>query len=131
MLNCAQAPLKQLVSRPHSIRIDDVCLAVVGDLANAPLAVQRLYLGPVEPSGLPGQAHDTTELVQRDLRLEAERRERVAEVERVLGVPVEVRSNREPRRRYAVDHGTIPKDRQVETVAVERHQLRPELGNSR
>jgi hypothetical protein len=61
--------------------------------------------------------------------MRSERRENVAQVDRVLGVSVEVGSNSQPWRRDAMDHGTITQNGQVEAIAVERHELRRQLSD--
>jgi hypothetical protein len=124
-----QPPSKQLVPQPQPVRVDHVRLAVVGNLADAPLAVVPLHVGPADAVGLPRHPHHPAEFVQRGPRLQAERRQRVAQVDSVLGVPVEVRPGRQPRRGHPIYHRPVPQDRQVEAVAVERHQLRLQLGD--
>ena len=59
--------------------------------------------------------------------MRSERRENVAQVDRVLGVSVEVGSSSQPWRRDAMDHGTIAQNGQVEGVAVEGDELRVQL----
>ena len=59
--------------------------------------------------------------------MRAERREDVAEVERVVGVSVEVGADRQPGSRDLVDHGSVAQDGQVEAVAVEGDELRVQL----
>jgi hypothetical protein len=49
--------------------------------------------------------------------------EHVAQVERVLGVPVKIGPDRQPRCCHCVDHRPIAQDGKVKGVAIERHEL--------
>jgi hypothetical protein len=73
---------------------DDIGLAVVGDLLDLALSEVALDLAAVEPLRLSGEAHDFADLVKGGLALGAERRERVTQIDGILGVPVKVRTRR-------------------------------------
>src|SRR5262249_5077379 len=96
------------------------------DLALAKIA---LDLTTIEPFRLSGQPHHSADLVKSGLPLRTERREDVTQIDGILGVPVEIGTGREPGRGYPVDHGSVAQYGEVEAVAVERDELRPQLSN--
>src|SRR5215471_20066261 len=98
MLCLAQFAAKQLVPQPDLISTDYIGLAVLGDLLDLALAERTLHLATVKPFGLSRQAHHSADLVKRGLSLRTERREDVAQIDGILGIPVEVGTCRKPRR---------------------------------
>jgi hypothetical protein len=61
--------------------------------------------------------------------MRSECRENIAKVECILGVSVEVGAGRQSWCGHPADHGTVAQDRKAEGVAVERHELRGQLGD--
>src|SRR5262249_10195269 len=120
---------KQLVPQPQLVSADYVCLAILGHLFDFPLAEIALHLATIEPFRLSRQAHDSADLVKTCLSLRTKRREHITQINGILSIPVEVRTRRKPRRGYAVDHGSVAQDREVEAIAVERDELRLQLRN--
>jgi hypothetical protein len=66
-----------------------------------------------------GQPHDPADLVESRPPLRTERREGVAQVEGVIGVPVEVRTRTEPRGGHSMHHCSVTQYGQVEAAAAE------------
>ena len=102
VLGHAKPPAEEVVSQPKLVRIDDVADAVARDLVDPLAAMHAIWL-PLKP-------HDPRDLVQRRPVCGAEGRQRVAEIERVLGVAIEVGARREPRRRDPVNHRAVAQD---------------------
>ncbi len=125
----AQPSAKQLVAKPDAIGVHDIGLAVIGDFMDFAVPEVPMHLPAVDAVGLAGQAKNFADLVQRRLALRAERRQRVAKIERVFGVAVEIRPRRKAGSRHFVDHRPVTKDRQVEAVAVKSYELRRKLGD--
>jgi hypothetical protein len=67
--------------------------------------------------------------VQRRLALGAVRGEDIAEINRVLGVPIKVGAQCKSRRRNPVDHCSVPQDRKIKRRPVEHDELRRQLGD--
>src|SRR5262249_32134419 len=114
---------------PHPVSANYVGLAVVGNLLDLTLAEVALHLTAIEAFRLPRQAHNPADLMKGGLSLRTERGEDVTQIDRILGVPVEVGPRRKPRRGYTVDHGSVAQYGQVEAIAVKRDELRLQLRN--
>ena len=71
---------KQLVNKPESIRIQNVTLAVLGDLGDPARLNHRLDLAAIDPRRFARQADDLADLVQLDPGSGAVGAEHVAEV---------------------------------------------------
>src|SRR5215203_3627895 len=69
------------------------------------------------------------EVVETGLPIRRKGGERIAEIESILGVAIEVGSQGEARSRDSIDHRPIPEHRQVKARPVERHQLRAILSD--
>src|SRR5439155_15371178 len=111
----AQRAAKQFIPQPQLISADYVGLAVVGDLLDLTLSELAFHLTAIEPFRLSRQAHESADLVKRGPSLRTERREDVAQVDCIVGEPLEVGTRRKPRSGYAVDHGSVAQDGQVES----------------
>jgi hypothetical protein len=94
-----------------------------------PVAKVPFDIRPGDVVRLARQTHNTAQLVECDLRLWAEGRQRVAEIDCVLGVSVEVGPHRQTGRGDPVDHCSIAQDRQIEAVAIEGDKLGGQLSN--
>jgi hypothetical protein len=92
----AQRAAKQFVSQPYLVSIDYIGLTVVGDLLDLTFVEITLDLTTIEALGLSGQAHDPAKLVKTSLPLRTERRKNVAQVNGIIGVPVEVDTSESP-----------------------------------
>src|SRR5207248_997059 len=68
-----QSTSKQLMAQPEAIGVDDIALAVLGDLADVSVPIVFLDLCAADSVRLSRQAHHTAQLVQRRLALGAER----------------------------------------------------------
>ena len=68
----AQPSAKQLVAKPDAIGVDDIGLAVIGDLLDFAVLKVAMHLAAVDAVGLPGQPHNLADFVQRRLALHAE-----------------------------------------------------------
>ena len=53
-LGIGQPSPKQFVAQPDALRVDDIGLAVLADLANPGIPIIFLYVGTAMPSGFPG-----------------------------------------------------------------------------
>src|SRR5208337_529917 len=124
-----QSSANPLIAKPDTISIDDIGLAVIGDFLDFAVQKVAMHLTAVDAVGLTRQAQNLADLVQRRLALRAEGGQRVAKIQRIFGVAVEVRPSAKARSRHFVDHRPIAKNRQVEAVAVEGDELRRKLGN--
>jgi hypothetical protein len=87
-----QAPAKEFVPQPEPIGIDDIALAVFGDLSDAAVMVEFFDVRSADTVRLSRQAHHAAQLMQRRLALKAERGQDIVEINGVFGVPVEVRA---------------------------------------
>jgi hypothetical protein len=119
-----QPSAKEFVSKPHTIRVEHIAFTVFGNLPDVTVAVVLLDFCPRHAIGPPRQPHYTTEFVQGRLRLRTERGQHVAQIDCVLGVPVEVRTPAEARCCNSMDHGAVTKDRKIERRPVESDELR-------
>ena len=81
------------------------------------------------PSGFSRQSHGSAQLVQLYLRTVAKRREHVAEIDIVVGVPMEVGPVMHTGSKDIVDHGAVAQDGQVESGAVVGHHLSRQLSD--
>jgi len=64
ILGCVNVATKQLVSKVKQIRVDDVRLAIVGDLLNAPCCDVLGDFRTVDPCGLTGNAQHAAQGVE-------------------------------------------------------------------
>src|SRR5262249_26599261 len=88
-LNWGEVSAKQLVAQPNSVSIDNIRLAIIRDFLNPTFEVITSDLAAIDARGLP-----LTKLMQRGFRLRRKRREYVAQVYCVVGVPIEIGAGR-------------------------------------
>ena len=85
-----QGTSEEFVSQPGAIGVDDVGFAIFRDLFDPPGAIVDLNLRAIDAVRLARKAEHPTKLVKRDLRPLIKRRKRIAEIERVVGISIEV-----------------------------------------
>src|SRR5262249_40849999 len=85
---------KQLLVYPFLGSIDTIRLAIICDFLNPTFEVITSDLAAIDARGLPRQTHNLTKLMQRGFRLRRKRREYVAQVYCVVGVPIEIGAGR-------------------------------------
>lgn len=83
-------PLKQLITQPDAIGVDDVGLAVIGDFLDPALAEKAMHLTAVDAAGLARKSHDLAKLMKRDFPLRTVGRKYITKVHRVIAVTVEI-----------------------------------------
>jgi len=69
-------------------------IAIIRDFLNPTFEVITSDLAAIDARGLPRQTHNLTKLMQRGFRLRRKRREYVAQVYCVVGVPIEIGAGR-------------------------------------
>jgi hypothetical protein len=99
---------KKFMAQPNAIGVDDIALAVLGNLANASFKIEFLYLTTADPIWFARQTHHPAKLVQCDLALGAERGQDIAQINGIFGVPIEVWTPGQSRRCYPMDHRALP-----------------------
>ena len=83
---------KEFIPEPDAIGVDDIALAILGNLPNVTVTIILLDFCTAHAIGFPRKSHHAAEFVQRHLRLRTLRREDIAEIKRVLCVPIEIGS---------------------------------------
>jgi hypothetical protein len=86
----AECTSEQFVTQPHPVSISNIGLTIAGDLFDLALPEMALHLTSIEAFRFSWQAHDPANLVKSCLSLWAERREDVAKIDCIVGIPVKV-----------------------------------------
>src|SRR5215211_6992935 len=89
-LSPAQSTPEKLVDQPHAIGGGNIDLAIAADLANPPLLHIALDLSTVDVIRLARIPECPAEVVETGLPIRRKGGERIAEIESILGVAVEV-----------------------------------------
>src|SRR5262245_20121304 len=82
----SQSSPKQFITQPDPIRVHNIALAVVGNLANFAITIVFFDFTAMYAGGFSGQTHYSAEFMESCLTLSTERREHVAQVNGILGV---------------------------------------------
>ena len=77
-LGVGQPAAERFITQPYAIGVDDIALAILGNLANAPVSIIFIDLCSIHPIGLSGEPHDAAQLVQRRLAFGTTLRDRAA-----------------------------------------------------
>jgi len=101
------------VHEPHSVSTDYIALTIGRHLRDATLAHIPLNLATVDVIRLAGETERSAQVVEAGFGSLVEGRERIAEIECILGVAVEVWPERQARSSHPIDHRPIPEHRQV------------------
>jgi len=94
MFGVAKPTPKQFVPQPNALRIDAVCLAIVGDLFNPPLKTTTRDLAPINSIRLAWYAHSLAKLMESRPCVRSKRRENVTKINCVVGESIEIGSSK-------------------------------------
>jgi hypothetical protein len=93
-LRVIEPSTKQVVPQPNPIGIDDVRFTIVSDFLDSALKAIAGNFTTMDAGGLSRYSHDFANLVQRCLGLRGKRRKNITQVDRVVGISVEVGTGR-------------------------------------